>query len=336
MKPGIATILGIETSCDETAASVVVDGKIISNIIGSSEGLHAKTGGIVPEVAARAHVEKIIPVIQEALGNRKLEDIDAIAVTTGPGLFGSLIIGTETAKTLAYMFKKPIIGINHLEGHFLSALADKPLTTNYYTTILPALALIVSGGHTELLLIKKPFEYKVIGRTRDDAAGEAFDKIAKLLGLPYPGGPHLSQLAKEGNSKAFDFPRGMSGEDNFDFSFSGLKTAVLYFLRKYPKANKADVAASVQEAIVDVLVKKATRAAGYFGVKTILLGGGVVANEHLRSRFIIHNSLFKILIAPPALTTDNAAMIALAGYLRFMAGKTDSWYNIKANPNLKL
>lgn len=338
----MATILGIETSCDETAAAVVINGVIKSNVVASQIKIHAKTGGVVPEVAARMHVEKIIPVIEKALKSAKLkiENCDALAVTIGPGLLGSLLVGTETAKALAYVFKKPIIGTNHLEGHIVSAIAEQfPIFSSQFSKILPALALIVSGGHTELVLIKKLFDYEVIGQTQDDAAGEAFDKIAKLLSLPYPGGPHLAKLAEKGNSKMFNFPRGMINENNFDFSFSGLKTAVLYFLKKHPKANRADVSASVQEAIVEVLVQKTLSAARHHSVKIIFMGGGVSANKYLRAQIAqslrSHKSP-KLMIAPQGLTTDNAAMIALSGYLRFMAGKTDNWYNIKANPSLGL
>lgn len=319
-----ALILGIETSCDETAAAVVEVSRrrvtVHSHVIASQALTHAKYGGVVPEVAAREHVVAIIPTIDQALKRAKTKpvDLDRIAVTSGPGLMTALQVGVETAKALALAWKKPIFAINHIEGHIASSFLPFQKKPAHQAAIrFPALALIVSGGHTELILIKKLGAYKLIGATRDDAAGEAFDKVAKLLGLGYPGGPAIARAAERGNPRAYGFPRPMLTSGGFDFSFSGLKTAVLYKLegRRPSNKNVPDLAASFQAAVVDVLVAKTMRAAEMLGVKSLLLGGGVAANSLLRQ------TLNRRAGALPGLTyfqpnlgyaTDNAAMIAMA------------------------
>jgi N6-L-threonylcarbamoyladenine synthase len=362
-------ILGIETSCDETAAAVlevtsnkskVTSYKILSNIIASQIEIHQKYGGIVPEVAARKHVEVIVPVIKESLEKALIspKEIDLIAVTRGPGLVTSLFVGVEAAKTLAFAWQKPLIGVNHLAGHLYSALlmansrraihpAFRERRGRDYSRELkevkfPALCLIVSGGHTELVLMKSYLDYKIIGETLDDAAGEAFDKTAKLLGLDYPGGPEISRLAKKGNPKAFDFPRPMMNSNNFDFSFSGLKTSVLYKIKDLRSQIKdlkvmQDMAAGVEQAIVDVLVEKTIRAAEKFKVKTIMLGGGVSANEKLRKT--MQDRAKNVLLPEVRFSTDNGAVIALAGYYKIKVERLkikDGWKKIEVDPNLEL
>ena len=277
-------ILGIESSCDETAAAVVKNGReVLSNIISSQIVIHRKFGGVVPEIASRKHIENILPVIDEALrqANVKLEEIDAVAVTYGPGLVGALLVGVSAAKALAWANDKPLIGVNHLEGHvFANFLNDKDLEP-------PFMALVVSGGHTALLKVTDYNSFELLGQTRDDAAGEAFDKIARVMGLQYPGGPEIEKLAAAGNPQAIDFPRALLKED-YQFSFSGLKSAVINYLHNEQQAgrelNKADVAASFQEAIVDVLVQKSVHALQETGLKKIVLAGGVSANKHLKQR----------------------------------------------------
>jgi len=343
-------ILGIETSCDETSASVlqVASGRMrfLSNAVFSQIKLHAITSGVVPEVAAREHIKKIIPVIDRALKKSRisLPQIELIAVTAGPGLLTSLLVGVDTAKALSFALNIPIIAINHIESHIFSPFI-KPLSANYLprrqagklpttNSCFPAISLVVSGGHTELFLVKNWLDYKKLGGTVDDAAGECFDKTAKLLNLPYPGGPSLSKLAKRGKP-TIDFPRPMLNSGNFDFSFSGLKTAVLYYMRDHKRTvdsgqwtkNKtlyatrsalyANIAASAQAAIVDVLVAKTIRAAAKFRAKTVLLGGGVAANQALRAKLKVESKKLKVklLVARPEFCTDNAAMIAFAGYL---------------------
>jgi N6-L-threonylcarbamoyladenine synthase len=330
------TILGIETSCDETAASIVEDGrKILSNVVASSWEMHAKTGGVIPEQAARQQVVSIIPVVAEALAqaNIKIEKVDAIAITVGPGLIGSLLIGVETAKTLAHLFKKPIIPVNHLAAHiYANWLTDRPVPK------FPALALVVSGGHTDLVLMTGHGKLKWIGGTRDDAAGEAFDKTARLLGLPYPGGPAISgeadKFLKSESGKLNLFPRPMIKNDNFDFSFSGLKTAVLRQVQSKPnslKFKRPELAAEVQEAIVDVLVEKTLRAAAKFKPRSLLLGGGVAANSRLREKFELLINIFKLSIdfrvPPPKLCTDNAAYIASFAYFNPQSAELNDIYS---------
>ncbi len=371
-------ILAIESSADETSAAVFssnfsppaqrdrgrLRGGLLSNIIYSQLLTHRKTGGIVPEVAARAHIPKILPAIDLALSTAhvKLAEIDAIAVTAGPGLITSLMIGVDTAKALAFALDKPIIPINHLEGHLLSSLPSYKLKAKRF---FPALGLIVSGGHTLLALVKDIGRYQILGQTLDDAAGECFDKIAKLLGLPYPGGPALSALARKGNPHAIAFPRPMINKQNFNFSFAGLKTAVLYFLRDHPSLNPSpsragknktkfpslegrgkgrvkltDIAARVEQAIVDVLVEKTLRAAKEFRAKTILLGGGVAANTKLRhtlgKRIKSETPNTKYLIPDTVLTGDNAGMIARAGFYHYIYEDMTNFAKVKADPNLLL
>lgn len=315
-------ILGIETSCDETAAAVVKDGiKILSNVVASSVEIHQKTGGIIPEVAAREQVRCIIPVIKEALTSK----IDAIAVTIGPGLIGSLLVGIETAKTLAYVWKKPIIPVNHLQAHLYANWLENKKPQ------FPTIGLVVSGGHTDLVLMKDHGKLKWLGGTRDDAAGECFDKTARLLGLGYPGGPAIEKTAQKGNPQAFDLPRPMIKQKNFDFSFAGLKTAVLRVTKEQKtKIKKEDLAASIQQAIIDVLVEKTVRAAEKYKVKSVLLAGGVAANRRLREKMKLEINLF---VPPPKLCTDNATYVASCAYFNY---QPISWQKIKADPGLSI
>lgn len=324
-------ILGIETSCDETAAAVVADGKIIkSSVVASQTKLHEKYGGVVPEIASRAHIEKIYPVMSEAIqqANVSEDDIDAIAVVNQPGLTVALVIGVTAAKTLALMWEKPLIAINHLHAHLQSAvMGEKDLQ-------LPAVALIVSGGHTSLYDYRSPLEPKLLGATIDDAAGEAFDKVANILRLSYPGGPSIEKAAEKGNPKAIKFPRSLLGPDSLDFSFSGIKTAVLYHCRGQDMKGEdkvgsmseqeiADIAASFQMAVVDVLIKKTERAAERIGAKTVLLGGGVAANSELRKQLQTMCETAvptkKLLVAPKRYCTDNAVMVASLAYYKYKA-----------------
>jgi N6-L-threonylcarbamoyladenine synthase len=329
-------ILSIETSCDETAAAVIIDGKILSNIIASQADLHAKYGGVVPEVAAREHVTAIIPTIDLALkqAKAKLTEINYIAVTEGPGLATSLMVGIDTAKALGLALNIPVLSVNHLEAHIYANFVERKIN-------FPALILIVSGGHTILVEMKKHGLFRIIGETVDDAAGEAFDKTAKMLGLPYPGGPHLSKIAEQGDPKSFNFPRPMINSENFEFSFSGLKTAVLYTIQKRQKLSqkdKADVAAATQQAIVDVLIAKLEKAIQHLKPKTIMLGGGVAANKLLRQEFSLLAARYKLNASIPEFQycTDNAAMIGLAAYYRLKTGKIKSVKNFSAKPNLEL
>lgn len=337
---GPIRLLGIETSCDETAASVVEDGRrILSNIIASQVDIHAQYGGIYPEVASREHAIKIYPIVEQALqeAHLTLDDVDGIAVTQGPGLAGSLVVGLNTAKGIALANNLPIIAINHLEAHIYSAWLDSPERRIDDDPQFPLVALIVSGGHTELILMETHLQYQRLGGTLDDAAGEAFDKVARLIGLSYPGGPAIEAAAVGGNDRAFNFPRAWL-EDSWDFSFSGLKTAVLRQVRRLEESELPlpvnDIAASFQTAVVDVLVTKTLSAAREFSAKDILVAGGVSANHALRTRFI-ENSEFTVHIPPLILCTDNAAMISGAGYYRFIRGQRDN-LNIDALPNWPL
>lgn len=359
--------LAIETSCDETGASVVEKKnnqpfvQIHSNIIATSLGLHAKTGGIIPEAAAREQSKYIIPVIKESLFVAKTtpEAIDAIAVTIGPGLIGSLLIGVETAKTLAFAWNKPIIPVNHLFGHIYanwisschpalikchsrldpeSTKEDSDFHQNDKRISFPALGLIVSGGHTDLILIKNHGNIQWLGGTKDDAAGEAFDKIGRMIGFPYPSGSMIEERAKKGNPKTYNFPRPMIYSHTADFSFSGLKAAVFREIKTIEQLNSEtidNICASVQQAIIDVLVKKTLDAAREYNVKSILLGGGVAANqtlvESLKLNAIRYNLNAEIFVPQKSLCTDNGAMIGAAA---FYMGKPTSWKNIQANPEL--
>ena len=324
----IARILGIETSCDETAAAVVENGRdILSSTVASQVDLHAQFGGIFPEVASRQHILAIYPIVDQALkeAHIKLADLDGIAVTRGPGLPGSLVVGINMAKGLAIGSDLPLLGINHLEGHLYSAWLSQEGKKKNKTPQFPLLALIVSGGHTELILMKDHLVYDRLGGTLDDAAGEAFDKVARLLELGYPGGPAIQNEAETGDPQAFEFPRSWL-DDSFDFSFSGLKTAVLRTVQQLEKQKsslpKADLAASFQEAVVDVLFQKTLLAAEEFGTKDIIIAGGVSSNSALRDRFTSQRK-YKVHIPPLSLCTDNAAMIAGAGCYRFFAGQRD-------------
>ncbi|MDT3701318.1 MAG: tRNA (adenosine(37)-N6)-threonylcarbamoyltransferase complex transferase subunit TsaD [Thermincola sp.] len=318
-------ILGIETSCDETSAAVVADGRtIMSNVIASQIPVHQKYGGVVPEIASRKHVELITSVIAEALdeAGTTFQDIHAVAVTYGPGLVGALLVGVSAAKALAYTLNLPLIGVNHIESHIYANFLARPELE------FPLVCLVVSGGHTDLVYLAGHGEFELMGRTRDDAAGEAFDKVARALGLGYPGGPLIDKLAVAGNPQAIDFPRVYLEGDSLDFSFSGLKSSALNFLNKAAmkglEINKADLAASFQQAVVDVLVDKAVACAERYKVKTILVAGGVAANSRLRQQLTDTAGKKGINIAfpPPVLCTDNAAMVGCAGYFKYVRGET--------------
>ncbi|MCA1648292.1 MAG: tRNA (adenosine(37)-N6)-threonylcarbamoyltransferase complex transferase subunit TsaD [Chloroflexi bacterium] len=327
-------ILGIETSCDETAVAVVRDGVFVeSNIIASQTALHAHFGGVVPEHASRAHLRAILPTLEEALATAHTDwaELDAIAVTHGPGLAGALLVGVNVAKGLAFACRKPILGINHLEGHVYANWLETSAPASEPT--FPLVALIVSGGHSDLVLSDAHGRYRRLGRTRDDAAGEAFDKVGRLLGLGFPGGPAIERAAARGDPRRFVFPRAWLEPDSWDFSFSGLKTAVRNQVRdlgvdpehaspaeRHEKLPLTDLAASFQAAVVDVLATKAARAAQQFGATRLALGGGVAANRSLLRRVEAIAQL-PVLCPPPRLCTDNAAMIASAGYFRFLAGE---------------
>ncbi len=336
-------ILAIETSCDETAAAVLdinFQGKNFpqivtrSSVVKSQIKLHAKMGGVVPEVAARAHVKNILPVVEKSLKDAKckLQDVNYIAVTQGPGLIPSLIVGVEFAKALSLAANIPLMPINHMTGHLYSPFTTTP-TPNF-----PMVALIVSGGHTMLVLMKNLFEYKVLGQTVDDAAGEAFDKVAKLLKLPYPGGPQVSKLAEQGHP-SFQFPRPMINSNNYNFSFAGLKTAVLYFLRDNPKTSAEDICKAFEDAVVDVLISKTFKAVKQYGAKSVSLSGGVSANKKLKETLISQSKASNIqcFIPEKNLSTDNAEMIGMAAAVQLSAGiKPKNTKGVKADPNLSL
>jgi len=322
-------VLGIETSCDETAAAVVEDGsRILSNQIASQVEIHARYGGIVPEVASRQHTLSIMPIIERAMAEASAtwDDLDGVAVTIGPGLAGSLLIGVNTAKAISLARGLPITGVNHLEGHiYANWLAEGSLD-------FPLVCLIVSGGHSDLVLVRGYRRYVLLGQTRDDAAGEAFDKASRLLGLGYPGGPAIERAASSGTA-SIPLPRAWLKGTN-DFSFSGVKTALLRLVEGDGISSQEDAAASFQEAVVDVLVTKTVAAAREHGVRQILLGGGVAANERLRQS-LMESSPIPVLIPEPILCTDNAAMIAACGYFRFEAGETDG-LDLDVIPNLRI
>lgn len=324
-------ILGIESSCDETAAAVVKNGReVLSNVISSQIEIHEKFGGVVPEIASRNHVEAISNVVKKALkeANVKLEDIDAISCTYGPGLVGALLVGVSYAKALAYASNKPLIGTNHIEGH---------IAANYIThkeLKPPFLAFVISGGHTHMVHIKNYKEFEIIGKTRDDAIGEAFDKVARVIGLGYPGGPKIDKLSKEGKPN-IQLPK--THFENLDFSFSGIKTAVINLNHKTPDLNKADLAASFQKAVTEVLIENALKACEQLKLNTIALAGGVSASSYIRKEFqkLEETKGMKIYYPEPILCTDNAAMIASAGYYNYINGII-STLDLNAVPNLKI
>ena len=331
-------ILGIESSCDETAASVVKNGReILSNVINTQVDFHKKYGGVVPEIASRKHIENIDSVIDEALSraNMTFSDIDAVAVTYGPGLVGALLVGVSSAKALSFALNKPLVAVNHIRGHICANFAaHKDLKP-------PFLCLVASGGHSHIVNVRDYTEFEILGRTRDDAAGEAFDKIARVLGLGYPGGPLIDELAESGNSEAVHFPRVRMDKNSLDFSFSGVKTAVINYLHKAEQngeiLNKADVAASFQAAVTDVLCEHTIEGALNYGSKTIALAGGVAANSALRAKMteMCANHGISVIYPPPVLCTDNAAMIASAGFFEFEKGNFAD-LTLNAVPNLPL
>ena len=331
-------ILGIESSCDETAAAVIKNGRtVLSNVISSQIDLHKLYGGVVPEIASRKHIEKINQVIETALEEAEvtLEDIDAIAVTYGPGLVGALLVGVAEAKAISYAANKPLVGVHHIEGHVSANYIEHPDLEP------PFLCLIVSGGHTHLVMVNDYGKYEIIGRTRDDAAGEAFDKVARAIGLGYPGGPKIDKLSKEGNPHAITFPQGHIADAPYDFSFSGVKSAVLNHINsckmKGDEINPADIAASFQESVVDVLAKRTVLAAKHLGVNKIALAGGVASNQGLRAKMdeVCTKNNFTLYYPSPIFCTDNAAMIGVAGYYEFING-TRHGLDLNAVPNLKI
>jgi len=326
-------ILGIETSCDETAAAVVMGGNdVLSSVVATQIDLHARYGGVVPEIASRAHVEAMNVVIRQAVlqSGVPIERIDAVAATVGPGLIGALLVGVAAAKSVALVLDKPFIGVNHLEAHLYAALLDDPHVE------FPMLVVLVSGGNTLFVEMRGHGDFSVIGQTIDDAAGEAFDKVARFLDLGHPGGPAIDRIALTGNANAIEFPRAML-HDGLDVSFSGLKTSVINYVRKNPTVSTADVAASFQYAVVDVLAAKARKAAQQSGAKTVALGGGVAANSLLRSTMtsVCAESGWRLVLPSMGMCTDNAAMIASAGWYRLVADGPSSM-DMGAMPNLKL
>ena len=337
MKENMST-LAIESSCDETSAAILRGGReVVSLVISTQIPIHQKFGGVVPEIASRKHIVNIMPVIEETLQKAKLElkDIDQIAVTYGPGLVGALLVGVSAAKALAFTLDVPLIGVNHLEGHIFANFLSHPDLKP------PFMALVVSGGHTSLVHVKDYNSFKLMGQTRDDAAGEAFDKVARVMGLPYPGGPQIDKLAKEGNPLAIDFPQAMKNEENFEFSFSGLKSAVLNYLnsmqQKHIEINKADVAASFQHSVIEVLIAKAMQAVQESHCDTLVLAGGVAANSSLESRLreAADKAGIRFCFPNKLLCTDNAAMIGCRGYYKALAGFKSDYY-LNAVPGLGL
>lgn len=333
-------LLAIESSCDECSAAVLEDG-VLKSVVISSQLIHSEYGGVVPELASRAHMELIVPVIEESLKKASVskDDIDSVAVTYGPGLAGSLIVGISFAKAFASSRGIPVVGVNHMEGHLYSAFLEDEKPE------FPFIALIVSGGHSMLIHVREPYSHELLGQTRDDAAGEAFDKVAKLLGLGYPGGPVIDKMAKEGNPKAFKFPRAFMDSESFEFSFSGIKTSVLYLLRelKYDPENRderlvKDICASFQAAVIDVLVSKTMNAARKYGVKSIAVAGGVAANRGLRTALQAEAGTIgaKAFSPRPLYCTDNAAMIGIAAHFKYRKFGMVSDLTLKPTPNLAL
>ncbi|MBI4429348.1 MAG: tRNA (adenosine(37)-N6)-threonylcarbamoyltransferase complex transferase subunit TsaD [Ignavibacteriales bacterium] len=335
------TILGIETSCDETSAAVIRDGKLLSNVT-AAQLFHKEYGGVVPELASRAHQKLIVPVVDEALSKAGVSktQLDAVAAVYGPGLIGSILVGLSFGKSMAQGLGIPFFGVNHMEAHILSNLLEESKPS------FPFVTLTVSGGHTQLVLVKEAFEYQLLGETKDDAAGEAFDKVAKLLGLSYPGGPEIDKHAAKGNPKAIDFPRSYLDGDSFEFSFSGVKTSVLYYLRRvgFQKSSEngdsnlvADICASFQAAVLDVLLQKLLSAAEKFHVRDIAVAGGVAANSELRRRLkdAAAQRTLRLFIPKFEYCTDNGAMVALVGYLKMKEGVVSD-LELTAEPNLEL
>ena len=330
-------ILAIESSCDETAASVVRNGReVLSNVISSQIDLHTLYGGVVPEIASRKHIERINQVVGEALeeAQKPLAEIDAIAVTYGPGLVGALLVGVAEAKAIAYAARKPLVGVHHIEGHIANYIENKELEP-------PFLCLVVSGGHTHLVKVADYGKYEILGRTRDDAAGEAFDKVARAIGLGYPGGPKIEKISKEGNADAIAFPKAKVAENPYDFSFSGVKSAVLNYINGCKMKNipivQADIAASFQKAVTDVLIEHAMMAVEEFGLHKFAIAGGVAANRVLREgmRKACEKRDVEFYHPSPIFCTDNAAMIGVAAYYEYLAGRRDGW-DLNAVPNLRL
>ncbi|MCD8119376.1 MAG: tRNA (adenosine(37)-N6)-threonylcarbamoyltransferase complex transferase subunit TsaD [Lachnospiraceae bacterium] len=331
-------ILAVETSCDETAAAVVKNGrKALSNVISSQIAIHTLYGGVVPEIASRKHIEAVNPVIKQALADAgmRLEDMDAIAVTSGPGLVGALLVGVAEAKAIAFAAKKPLVGVHHIEGHICANYIENPDLEP------PFLCLVISGGHTHLVKVTDYGRYEILGKTRDDAAGEAFDKVARSIGLGYPGGPKVDALAKEGNPEAIHFPRAVIDGAPYDFSFSGLKSAVLNYLNscemKGEEVNRADVAASFEQAVVDSLVSRTMHAAKETGYRKVAIAGGVAANSAIRAalKTACEENGYAFYYPSPVLCTDNAAMIGSAGYYEYLSGVRHGW-DLNAVPNLEL
>lgn len=332
------TILAIESSCDETAAAVVRNGRdVLSNVISSQIAIHTLYGGVVPEIASRKHMEKINQVIEQALrdADMKLNDVDAIGVTYGPGLVGALLVGVSAAKAISFASGKPLVGVHHIEGHIsANYIENKELEP-------PFVCLVVSGGHTHIVIVNDYGKYEVIGRTRDDAAGEAFDKVARAIGLGYPGGPKVDKIAKEGNPHAIEFPRAVIDDAPYDFSFSGLKSAVLNYINsckmKDIPVNTADVAASFQQAVTDMLVSRAIKAVKANGMDKLAIAGGVASNSAIRAALIeqCDKNNIRFFSPSPGLCTDNAAMIGAAAYYEYMDGVRSGW-DLNAVPGLKL
>ena len=330
-------VLGIETSCDETGVSVLEDDRIRSNTLSSQTDLHARFGGVVPELASRQHLVSLNILLAQALDDAGVGfgELDAVAVTIGPGLIGALLVGVSAAKALASVLDVPLIGVNHLEGHVEAAFLERP------DLEVPIIALIVSGGHTMIAEVVERGRYEILGQTIDDAAGEAFDKIARYIGLAFPGGPEIDRLARQGNPAAYRFPRAKMSDDDYDFSYSGLKTSVIRWIRERQEAGEEidgpDLAASFQEAVVDVQVAKTLRAAKARGVKTVVVAGGVAANSRLRERMRAEGEQRGITVVVPStlLCTDNGAMIAAAGLRRLAAGERTP-LDVSASPNLAL
>jgi N6-L-threonylcarbamoyladenine synthase len=333
-------ILSIESSCDDTSVALLNCSKqgcfVIKEITASQIDIHKKYGGVVPEIAGRAHAEKIVPLIEEVLKGQTQPE--TIAVASGPGLITGLIVGVEAVRTLSYAWNIPLVNVNHIEGHIYSTLIN-----NKQKIKLPAIALVVSGGHTEIILIKKDKKYKLLGKTKDDAAGECFDKTAKLLNLPYPGGPKISILAEKGKTDAIKFPRPMLEQDSFNFSFSGLKTSALYWLQKNKlnkKITKEDFAASFEQAIIDVLVGKTINAVKKYHPQTVILGGGVSGNQKLREalkqEILTTDKKINFLMPEKKYSMDNAVMIGVAGYQHALKKDFTAWQKLKADPNWRL